>query len=176
MLTNIPDGTLLYMLAPKCEYKGAPEPQRLESITLHNKWDDITFTVGSRKDIHLKHLVNYYAKYVSPINGFFMKDNNSLELLFIADDELHKGRSLKDLEADRLEDRDFDEDYNCEWCAPRACCCGCRTYEEEEEEEKKPLSIAPPPPARLVPVQLDVAALLARLEALERSIALKVPA
>jgi hypothetical protein len=148
MLTNIPDGTELYMLAPKCPYEGAPEPRCLEAITLHHKWGQVLFTVASsdprtpfRRLIHLKHLVNYYAKYMSPVGGFFMKDWNALELLFIADDELHQNRSLKDMEADRLEGKDFDEDYNCEWCAPRACCCGSRFHEEESEEEVDTLDV-----------------------------------
>jgi hypothetical protein len=141
MLTNIPDNTPLYMLAPKCTYKAAPEPQRLENILLHHTRSGPRFSVTVdtperpyRHYIHLQHLVNYYGKYVSPVSGY--AEANPLEFLFIAEDDLHANRSLAALEVDRLEGKEFDENYNCEWCAPRACaCCPCCEFHEDEEEE-----------------------------------------
>ena len=107
MLANIPDNTPLYLLAPKCTFSGAPEPQRLEKILFHHTDDGPRFSVTSdkldrpyRHYIHLKHLVNYYAKYVSPVSGY--AEANPLEFLFLAEGH-HKDRSLKDMEADRLE-------------------------------------------------------------------------
>ena len=170
MLTNIPDNTPLYLLAPKCTYKGAPEPQRLENILLHHTRSGPRFSVTVdtperpyRHYIHLCHLFNYYQKYVSPVSGY--AEAHPLEFLFIAEDDLHEGRSLQDMEADRLEDKDFDEDYNCEWCAPRACCCGSRFH--EEEEALPTVAVAPAPPK---PVQLDVAAIMARLKDIEEKV------
>ena len=185
MLTNIPDNTLLYMLAPKCTYEKAPEPQRLEHILLHHTRDGPRFSVTgdipgrpNRHYIHLKHLVNYYHKYVSPVSGY--AEAHPLEFLFIADDDLHEDRSLKDMEVDRLEDKDFDEDYNCEWCAPRACGCGSRAYKEEEAALP---TLAPPPPkaevvavfrARLAEIEKKVDTVLACQEMLRRLEAMKL--
>ena len=105
MLTNIPDNTPLYLLAPKCTYPGAPEPLRLE-VTLWHKREGVRFSVAegperpARNTIHLNHLFNYYQKYVSPVSGY--AEANPLEFLFLAEGH-HKDRSLKDMEADRLE-------------------------------------------------------------------------
>lgn len=173
MLTNIPDNTPLYLLAPKCTYKGAPEPQRLENILLHHTRDGLRFSVTSdkldrpyRHYIHLQHLINYYGKYVSPVSGY--ADKNPLEFLFIAEEGAHKDRSLASLEVDRLEGKEWDEDYNCESCAPRACVC-CPCCEFYEEEAALPTVTLTPPPA-LKPVQLDVAAIMARLQSIEEKV------
>jgi hypothetical protein len=170
MLTNIPDNTPLYLLAPKCTYKGAPEPQRLETILLHHTRDGPRFSVTSHKldrpyrhYIHLIHLFNYYQKYVSPVSGY--AEAHPLEFLFVADDDLHKDRSLASLEVDRAEGKEWDENYNCEDCAPRACVC----CEFAEEEAALPTVTLTPPPARK-PVQLDVAAVMARLQSIEEKV------
>jgi hypothetical protein len=172
MLTNIPDNTPIYMLSPKCTYRGAPEPQRLEALLLHQTRDGPRFsrTLDTperpcRHYIHLQHLVNYYKKYVSPVSGY--AEANPLEFLFIAEEGAHKDRSLAALEVDRLEGKDWDENYNCEDCAPRACVC-CPCCEFYEEEAALP-TVAPPPP-QLKPVQLDVAAVMARLQSIEEKV------
>ena len=175
MLTNIPDNTAIYLLAPKCTYKGAPEPLRLEALLLHQTRDGPRFsrTLDTperpyRHYIHLQHLVNYYGKYVSPVSGYAEK--NPLEFLFIAEEGPHKDRSLASLEVDRLEGKEWDENYNCESCAPRACvCCPCCEFYEEEadEEAMAPVTVAPAP---LKPVQLDVAAVMARLQGIEEKV------
>jgi hypothetical protein len=172
MLTNIPDNTALYMLLPKCTYKGAPEPQRLESILLHHTRDGPRFsrTLDTperpyRHYIHLQHLVNYYAKYVSPVSGY--AEANPLEFLFIAEEGLHKGRSLAALEADRLEGKEWDDDYTCESCAPRACGCGSRMYEEEEAALP---TVAPPPPLPPKPEAEVVAVFRTRLSEIEKKV------
>jgi hypothetical protein len=180
MLTNIPDNTPLYLLAPKCAHHAAPEPQRLENILLHHTDDGPRFSVTSdkldrlyRHYIHLRHLVNYYGKYVSWINGY--ADRNPLEFLFIAEEGIHKDRSLAALEADRLEGKEWDDDYTCESCAPRACACCpcCEFYEEEEEEEEEAVeavAIAPPVPAPPKPEAADGAAFRARLAEIEKKV------
>jgi len=168
MLSNIPTGTALYMLPSKCEFRGAPEPRRLEAI-LHHTRDGPRFSVPAggpqpaRDQIHLGHLVNFYSKYVSQTSGYV--DAHPLEFLFVADDDLHKDRSLAALELDRLEGKEFDENYNCEWCAPRACaCCPCCEFHEDEEEEMAAaVSVTKP-------VQLDVAAVMARLQSIEEKV------
>jgi hypothetical protein len=118
-----------------------------------------------RDRIHLQHLVNYYSKYVTQTSGYV--DEHPLEFLFVADDDLHKGRSLASLEGDRLEGKEWDEDYNCEWCAPRACvCCPCCEF-YEEEAALPTVTVAPAP---LKPVALDVAAVMARLQSIEEKV------
>jgi hypothetical protein len=172
MLTNIPDNTPLYLLAPKCTYKGAPEPQRLGNILLHHTREGPRFSVTYdtperpyRHYIHLNHLFNYYQKYVSPVSGY--AEAHPLEFLFIAEDDLHEGRSLAALEIDREEGKEFDENYNCEWCAPRACaCCPCCEF-HEEEETMAPVTVAPALPT---PVDLDMAAVMARLKGIEEKV------
>ena len=170
MLTNIPDNTSLYMLAPKCTYKGAPEPQRLEALLLHHTRGGPRFsrTLDTperpyRHYIHINHLFNYYQKYVSPVSGY--AEANPLEFLFIAEEGIHKDRSLASLEVDRLEGKDWDEDYNCEDCAPRACLC-----REFAEEEAALPTVAMAPPPQHQPVQLDVAAVMARLQSIEEKV------
>ena len=161
MLTNIPDNTPLYMLASKCAHKGAPEPQRLENILLHHTDDGPRFSVTSntperpyRHYIHVAHLVNYYSKYVTQTSGYM--DAHPLEFLFLADDD-HKDRSLAALEVDRLEGKEFDENYNCEDCAPRAC--ACYPCYDSHKEEPEPESEAP-----------EIAAFRARLKEIEKKV------
>ena len=188
MLTNIPDNTPIYMLVPKCTYKGAPEPQRLEALLLHHTRDGLRFsrTLDTperpyRHYIHLNHLVNYYGKYVAPVSGYAAE--HPLEFLFLVEDH-HKDRSLAALEVDRLEGKDFDEDYNCEDCAPRACACyPCyASHKEEAEEAEEAVTMAPPPPkpevdafrARLAEIEKKVDTVLACQEMLRRLEAMKL--
>jgi hypothetical protein len=184
MLTNIPDNTPLYLLAPKCEFRGAPEPQRLEGILFHHTDDGPRFSVTSdkldrpyRHYIHVAHLVNYYGKYVGPVSGYAAE--HPLEFLFLADG-YHKDRSLKDMEADRLE---FFKGDDCVACA--VAVHPCRTSHKGGEEAEEAVTMAPPlalPPspeveafrARLAEIEKKVDTVLACQEMLRRLEAMKL--
>jgi len=174
MLTNIPDNTPIYLLPPKCTYAGAPEPQRLEALLLHHTDDGPRFsrTLDTperpyRHYIHLQHLINYYAKYVSPVSGY--AEANPLEFLFIAEEGIHKDRSLAALEADRLEGKEWDENYNCESCAPRACVCR-PCCEAALPAVAVAVAVAPPPPTEAEAEAEAIAAFRARLKEIEKKV------
>ena len=173
MLTNIPDNTAIYMLAPKCTYAGAPEPQRLEALVLHHTDDGPRFsrTLDTperpyRHYIHVAHLVNYYSKYVGPVSGYAAE--HPLEFLFLAEG-VHKDRSLAALEADRLE---FFKGDDCAACAVAVYPCktshkGGEEEAEEAEETEEAVTMAPP---LALPPAPEVEAFRARLKEIEKKV------
>jgi len=136
-LTNIPDGTLLYM-----QPEGGPRlgPLRYTSFQA-DPYRPSSFTVidpryPSRTEIDSRQLVGYYRKHVGPIDGAFFDEKKALEILFIAEHPFQKDRSMKDVQADYNRGRAFKDNYTCDDCYPWACRCKNDEAEETTLHEK----------------------------------------
>jgi hypothetical protein len=95
---------------------------------------------------------------VGPVSGYAAE--HPLEFLFLAEGH-HKDRSLKDMEADRLE---FFKGDDCAACT--VAVYPCTTSHKgggEEAEEAEPMAVAPPP-------MPEIAAFRARLAEIEKKV------
>ena len=124
-LTNIPDGTLLYM---------QPEGgTRLAVVFNAHQFTELPFQFPSfsvidpgyppRSKIDSRHLVGYYRKYVAPIDDAYFDEGKAQEILFIAEHPFQKDRSMKELHEDYERKRKFEDNYTCDDCYPWACRC-----------------------------------------------------
>ena len=137
MLSNLSNGTRLYMKSP--------EGERLEVITLTRGPKSALFTVTpntcrypERKEIIFPHLLGFYNKYLLP-EGASRYLGNPFKILFLLDGD-QAGKSLEAVETERLKaeepesESESEPEPKVEETVPCACCDPDADYDDDDED------------------------------------------